>query len=310
MKKQETPVEHPAQSGPIFIGGTGRSGTTVVAWMLGIHPNIATVKWESHFMVDEVGLPTVIEIGQEALPDFLERMKGFWFRREVNNINRPSYWAGLVDDIPEKPYMNAVDQFEKDIISARTENERLKAARRLINTLMGEFTKKRQKQRWAEKTPKNILCIDFLLKLYPDAKLINCIRDGRDVVASMVERQIWPIQPNPKVKSIRKGKKITVKNAGFFWKENLLHARRLGRLYPNSYYELYYEALMRDPQKEMIEVADFLGEPFCDNWLKYNLKKDAIGRWKSHFSEEDKSVLKKNAGELLVELGYEKDNDW
>jgi hypothetical protein len=34
------------------------------------------------------------------------------------------------------------------------------------------------------------------------------------------------------------------------------------------------------------------------------------GEWKKHFTEEHKKILKEVAGDLLVKLGYEKDNNW
>jgi len=34
------------------------------------------------------------------------------------------------------------------------------------------------------------------------------------------------------------------------------------------------------------------------------------GEWKKHFTEEHKRIFKDVAGDLLVKLGYEKDNDW
>jgi sulfotransferase family protein len=34
------------------------------------------------------------------------------------------------------------------------------------------------------------------------------------------------------------------------------------------------------------------------------------GEWKKHFTEEHKKIFKNVAGDLLVRLGYEKDNDW
>ncbi len=34
------------------------------------------------------------------------------------------------------------------------------------------------------------------------------------------------------------------------------------------------------------------------------------GEWKKHFTEEHKKIFKEVAGDLLVKLGYEKDNEW
>jgi hypothetical protein len=34
------------------------------------------------------------------------------------------------------------------------------------------------------------------------------------------------------------------------------------------------------------------------------------GEWKKHFTEAHKKIFKEVAGELLVKLGYEENNDW
>jgi hypothetical protein len=34
------------------------------------------------------------------------------------------------------------------------------------------------------------------------------------------------------------------------------------------------------------------------------------GEWKKHFTEEHKKIFKDVAGDLLIKLGYEKNNDW
>lgn len=39
-------------------------------------------------------------------------------------------------------------------------------------------------------------------------------------------------------------------------------------------------------------------------------RKGVAGDWKNHFSEQDKQTFKKLAGDLLIAMNYEKDNDW
>ncbi len=34
------------------------------------------------------------------------------------------------------------------------------------------------------------------------------------------------------------------------------------------------------------------------------------GEWKKHFTDEHKKIFKESTGDLLIRLGYEKDNDW
>jgi len=42
----------------------------------------------------------------------------------------------------------------------------------------------------------------------------------------------------------------------------------------------------------------------------HTFRSGKTGRWTEHFSEEHKNLFKEVAGDLLVELGYEKSNDW
>ncbi len=57
--------------------------------------------------------------------------------------------------------------------------------------------------------------------------------------------------------------------------------------------------------KKILQVADRLYNP-----KSLTFRKGRIGGWKAMFNDEHKKVFKKLAGELLIELGYEKDMDW
>jgi hypothetical protein len=39
-------------------------------------------------------------------------------------------------------------------------------------------------------------------------------------------------------------------------------------------------------------------------------REGAIGGWRRHFTEEHKTVCKDVIGDLLIDLGYERDRDW
>jgi hypothetical protein len=39
-------------------------------------------------------------------------------------------------------------------------------------------------------------------------------------------------------------------------------------------------------------------------------RKGKSGDWKQHFSEDNKRLFKVKAGDVLIRLGYEKDNEW
>lgn len=42
-------------SGPFFVGGTGRCGTSQLTRVLGEHPQVHALEWESRFLVDPGG---------------------------------------------------------------------------------------------------------------------------------------------------------------------------------------------------------------------------------------------------------------
>jgi hypothetical protein len=52
------------------------------------------------------------------------------------------------------------------------------------------------------------------------------------------------------------------------------------------------------------EIADLLPEPTL------TFRKGVTGEWKTHFNAEHKRVFKQTAGQLLIDLGYEKDFNW
>lgn len=100
----------------------------------------------------------------------------------------------------------------------------------------------------------------------------------------------------------------------------------------SNYTEVRYEDLLEKPAEEVRRLLGFLGADAkeeavarCvemasfkrranrergqeDPFSRY--RKGMVGDWKSVFTEEDKHVFKEIAGHLLIELGYEEDNEW
>lgn len=56
-----------------------------------------------------------------------------------------------------------------------------------------------------------------------------------------------------------------------------------------------------------LEVSQIAKKLFGD---AHTFRKGKIGSWKEHFTSEHKKAFKKNAGNLLIELDYEKDLKW
>lgn len=198
--------------------------------------------------------------------------------------------------------------------------------RDLIDKLSANFRRASGKPRWAEKTPHNVTVMTTLGELFPDARFIHLIRDGRDVACSLVTMK-W-IDP-------KSGKKLeyvqNIANAARYWQEIVQFARyqTAQPALQGRVVEVRYEGLVADTEGTMRKVLDFLGEAWDPAILEAHKKQRAdepresstrqtskpvydtsIGRWQREMSPSDKIAFKSEAGSLLKELGYARDDAW
>src|SRR5919206_1561872 len=92
----------------LFVGGTGRSGTHVVAKLLGKHSKMAIVPVEVRFHVESRGFPGLLS-GEVTKEQFLRRLRGFWWRGFQTRRMR-----GLYRFVPEERFQGAVSTFETE----------------------------------------------------------------------------------------------------------------------------------------------------------------------------------------------------
>ena len=168
----------------VFVGGTGRSGTHVIAKLLGNHPRFAIVPVEVRFHVEERGFPGLIA-GRVSKEEFVRRLRGFWWRGFQTGRRR-----GLFRFVDRERFDAAVARFERDF-----DSDAEAACRRLYLDLLW-FRVERRKQAWSlvEQSCDTIAQAPLLARLFPEAKFIHVVRDGRDASASRVgqARLVWP----------------------------------------------------------------------------------------------------------------------
>ena len=161
--------------GPVFVGGTGRSGTTIVARLLGAHPAYQVIRIEVRFIVGRNGLCDLLE-GRTTFRRFERRLLGPWFYREMPNGD-PRGLHVLFDRVQLE---QAVRAFERDLRA-----DPWGAARAFVHGLLDPLAASAGAEAWIEMTPPNVAAASCLLQLFPDMKLIHSIRDGRDVACSV-----------------------------------------------------------------------------------------------------------------------------
>lgn len=167
---------------PVFVGGTGRSGTTVVAELIGQHSSYHMIPIEARFHLDRNGLIDTLA-GNTSLEVFFDRMRGEFFERTGPN----SQPRGLHQIIERSQLEESLSRFE-----AAFAVNRFDAARQLFGDLFDPLAESENKGAWVEMTPGNVGITSTLLRIFPEAKVVHTVRDGRDVASSVVAKHWGP----------------------------------------------------------------------------------------------------------------------
>jgi Sulfotransferase family len=173
---------------PVFIGGTGRSGTTVLGELLGEHSQYYDLETELVFHAAEGGLPDLIS-GRVSVDRFIEKLRTQWWytlRPETAKIRE----RGLHRIIPEERFEAALTALPEAVAE-----DRVRGAREFLYRLVQPLAEEQNKPYWIETTPYNPFYGHALLELCPEMKLIHTVRDGRDVASSVAAIYFGPDEP-------------------------------------------------------------------------------------------------------------------
>jgi hypothetical protein len=264
---------------PFFIVGSARSGTTLLRLMLNAHPLVA-VPPESRFITELWGGSPEVEVEE--------------FTKALAGHTRFTAWElpieaveAEIGDRARLPYADAIDAVYRAYAHARG------------------------KVRWGDKTPRYVESIPFLADLFPDARFVHLVRDGRNVALSYADVPFGP---------------KTVAKAAELWSRRVLEGIGAGRaLGPGRYVELRYEDLVEDIEGRTKELTEFLELPFDEGMLDYTerSRSDVLPRaakynphvtekpiartrsWETDMPAGHVAVFEAIAGRVLASLGYE-----
>lgn len=193
----------------------------------------------------------------------------------------------------------------------------------LLNKSLGTSGKRRV----AEKTPQNAHVFAPLSMILPKSPFVHLIRDGRDVICSLLKQTWMDPATGERMEYTR-----DIRKAAEYWVKAVNDARRVpDDVRKSRFIEVKYEQLVRQPEKELKRLLKFVGEPWHPAVLKFHEQKHdyaasevashgrvefeplytrAIGRWEGAWSDEERQAVKDVAGDLLISLGYCHDLDW
>lgn len=152
-----------------------------------------------------------------------------------------------------------------------------------------------------ERTPLHVFDLDLIGAVYPDARVVHIIRDGRDVARSVLSMD-WGPQ--------------TVADAAREWRAGITAARAAAPGL-SSYTEVRYEELLADPAAGIVALFGALGLSAPDTVLAAAMEEWSTpfntdpadprighGKWAGTWSAEEARIFDDIAGDVLRELGY------
>lgn len=179
-----------------------------------------------------------------------------------------------------------------------------------------------EKPHAGDKTPGYVRKLPTLHQLWPTARFIHLIRDGRDVALSI--RDWGAANPVPNFAGWRDDQ---ISTAALFWEWNV----RLGRadgaeLGSDLYHEVRYESLVASPADQCATICEFLGVPYDEAMLRYHEQHETrealvdawrraeqkvtapvtsgLRDWRKAMSTDELRRFEAAAGGLLEEFGY------
>jgi hypothetical protein len=168
----------------VFVGGTGRSGTHVIAKLLGRSADLAAIPVECRFHSEDRGFPGLLS-GEVSKRAFLRRMRGFWWKGFQRSRLR-----GLHRFVERERFDEALANFEE-----RFDSDREGACRELFLDLLWFRAERKRALGIVEQSTDVVAYGAVLARLFPEARFVHVVRDGRDASASRVSqtrRLVYP----------------------------------------------------------------------------------------------------------------------
>jgi hypothetical protein len=287
--------QDPGRPAAPFIVGAGRSGTTLLRLMLDSHPELA-VPPETHFIGRLV----------EAFPG--GQVTGVAFAAALGDERR---WGDF--------------GLDRDELAERLGGSNEVGLDEALRGFYAAYAEGHGKERWGDKTPGYCESMILIQGLLEEARFIHVIRDGRDVALAT---------------SKRNGKRAA-RNAAT-WQRKVSEARVQAEAL-DHYVEVRYEDLVNDAEQTLRRLCDYIALSWDPVMLDYHTRAaerlrelgdlpgrriggrpataalrrsfyeltleppipSEIGRWRTDLAPEEALAIEHDAGDLLVELGYE-----
>ena len=287
---------------PIFITGLGRSGTTLVHTMLSTHPQVT---WLSLLCGKFPGRPYL----NRWLMSLIDvPILNIYLRRRFVPLENYAFWnfyfAGFAGPSRDLVAGDVSERTRRTLSKAVSQLLTLKRHRLLIKIT-------------------GLPRITFLHAIFPDAKFVHIVRDGRAVANSRLNTNFWKgwqglniwggQMPEHYRQEWERHRRSFVALAGIEWKTHMDQLEAVKREFPNiDICQVRYEGFCANPIGELKRIADhceLAWEPKFETATRAFYVKNEDEKWKSDLTDEQRAILEEVLGPYLVKYGYEKDQE-
>jgi hypothetical protein len=283
----------PSRRNPyLFIVGSHRSGTTLLRRIVEAHSRLAVLP-ETHW-----------------IPQFYKQRTGLTPDGLVTEE--------LIERLVEYPKFHHLGVSPRNLQELLAPGEQATYAD-FVSRVFDHCGAARGKPLVGDKTPNYVRQIHVLHALWPHARFIHLIRDGRDVCLSVLS---WKRKAARLAELFPTWVGDPVITAGLCWERDVRQGREKGQPRgPGLYQEVRYEDLVNRPAEEARKLCAFLGVAYEAEMLEFHhgrtrpeqglSAKEAwlpitpgLRDWKTQMPPDDVERFEAAAGDLLDELGY------
>jgi hypothetical protein len=284
----------------VCIFGTGRSGTTLLFRLLCDHPSVG---WFSNYTNRFPGFPPLAFVARAMDYDWLRSV----LREGWPVTPRPCEAYRLYNVLTDGAF-----ELRRPLDASDATPEVIRRYRSRVAAHLAWQGKERFVQKHT-----GFPHTGFLSAIFPDARFINVIRDGRAVVSSMLKVPWWdgtmkswwwgPMRPEYEEEYERSGREPVVL-AAIVWK-TLMHSMEEVRasLPEDRYMELRYDSLVRDAHAVVARVASFCDLPpstIFDRRVAAVHVRDEDTKWRRELTGRQRTLLEASLAGALERYGF------
>ncbi|MEM8938754.1 MAG: sulfotransferase [Bacteroidota bacterium] len=268
-----------------FIIGSGRCGSTLLRVILERNPEISVLPEIS------MALPRVTDLFIANKKKTYEEHIALFYQEYSSEEN----WDALGIDY---------EDIRRNLTHAN------KPVPDFIKAIHQSYSEKQNKTAliFGDKHPYLTFHIPYLFSIFPRAKFIHLIRDGRDVACS------W---------NRTKGLEMPLLEAAKRWNWALKEVERFKFLIKKNLIELSYETLVAQPEKTIRQICKFLGVSYSKELLSSEnnrstkeigvghhenavkeISTTSFGKWKRTLSETEMDLIMPILKKRLIKYNY------